>query len=192
MYKRSVRDQKFSPDDEDKSNDEPYTSLDLESNRNSPNKHFEPDNEFRKEAMINDVKIFGILFQILICAGFFGLIVLNVFNINYYCQTMLEENGFRCKCNLAKCHYYLMSISLAIINVITSMLVTYDFFQAKKRGYRLHEYFLYFIGTFLYLNLLLKIYSYRLCFYFSKKKVGQAVGYRFCCFFCSLTIRKQI
>jgi hypothetical protein len=150
MQKRNLKENKSDDDEldlkieDDKSSGEHFTSLNLE--RALSNNRFMPNDEFRKEAMLTDIKVFGLLFQILIGAFFILLIVLNVFNINHYCKLFLEENSFRCECVLGKCHYYLMGISLAIINIITAFLLAYDYNQAKKKGYRLNEYFLYFLG----------------------------------------------
>ena len=132
------------PMEDDKNSEEPFTSLDLENG--TPSQHNAQRDEFRKETILNDIKVFGILFQVLFGVFFIGLIALNVFNINHYCKLMLEENSFRCKCTLEKCHYNLMGISFGIINLMTGILLTYDYNQAKKKGYRLNEYFLYFIG----------------------------------------------
>lgn len=98
------------------------------------------------QTMAKDLKIYGTVIQSFIVIAFLGLITVNFFNVNSYCQKLLESNSFRCNCVLEKCHYYLMGISLSIINVITVLLMTYDYYQFKKEGYRLNDYFLYFLA----------------------------------------------
>ena len=136
MMKRNINKNDQSSDDSVISDD--HISFEIESSNESQHK---------EDPLISDVKIFGAIFQIGIAGIFLGLITINILNINYYCRLFQDYNSFRSSsCILGKCHYYLMAISFGIINSITSLLIFYDYFQAKKRGYRLNDYFLYFMA----------------------------------------------
>lgn len=138
MHLRQVNKDK---DELNKSAEIDITTYDEESSRELPSFLIPHTSPF-----LTDLKIFGTILQLLIVLIYLGLIIINILNINFYCQVFREYNFFSYKCALEKCHYILMSVSLVIINLITSALLYYDYYQGKKGGYRLSDYFLYFIA----------------------------------------------
>jgi len=114
------------------------TSLEMNESEREP--------KLMSKIMARDLKIYGNVIQSFIAIAFLGMIAINFFNVSNYCQKLLESNSFRCSCVLEKCHYYMMGISLAIINVITLLLMAYDYNQYRIGAYRLNDYFLYFLA----------------------------------------------
>lgn len=137
MFKRNLINDK---EELNKSTESDSTKYDEESSRDLPAMRI-----FQRESpFLADLKFFGAILQSSVAFIYLILIAINILNVNFYCSMFQDHNMFNYRCVLEKCHYILMSLTYLAINALTSCFLYYDYLQAKKGGYRLSDYFLYF------------------------------------------------